>query len=1100
MAGKADGSTLSLFGRGRIFSIPASAPFLETLARAILRGHLAAGGAPGPLELADLRIYLPNRVACRGLEAALLRACEDETALLPRIRSMGEDEDDALLILPTAGSDDPAPSASIPAAIGALERRMVLARLILAWAERLKHGADDLGALGLSVANTPASASELALGLMRLMDEAEAQEVDLSRLRSLLPERFAAHEQLSLGFLDIVMSAWPAYLAASGRLSPMERHNRMLTLETEAIAELDADRHVIVAGSFGAMPATEALIGAAYTYPCGSIVLPGVDFSLDEAAWQTLTAHPEHPQAAAARLLGRLGASRTDINVLPVGSSAESPLTHPPLAGALSREGRGPSPADERNGPSHKHGIALSPRGRGRRGEAEPGEAAFSHRRPAAELSFAAAARQRFISEAMRPSSTVAAWPDYIAKTQADSIRAALAGVSLVTAPTMHEEAAAIALILREAIETPGHTASLITPDRGLARRVCAQLGKWGLALPDAAGAPLSRTLPGVFHQLIAEAAASGSRIALLSLLKHPLTRLGLPPGAVEASAPIIEIAAIRQPWAGDGASQLTRSLSFAREQYRKPAALNRLADADWNAAEAVATRFAQALQPLAALAGLKPGSLQTLAEAHRAAAGRLSIDEIGEPPMPDAAGEAMNTFMAALASELPGPLIALKDYPALLRSLLSLEVCRGAEAGHPRLSILGPREARLTLADTVIIAGLNEGTWPGGGEASPWLNRTMRKALGLPPAERETAFSAHDFAQAMGAPEVILTRALKVDGTPTVPSRWLLRLEALLGGFGFQDALAPKRPWLEWATAVEAPQEKWRARPPAPCPPVEVRPRQLSVSEVATLMANPYAIHAKHILGLRPLDALEAAPGGLERGRVIHDTLHGFARRFPQELPKDTAGELLSIFDAHIARYADNARVAAFWRPRMERFARWFAETEPERRAGVAQVFAEVKGELNINTAGGPFTLRVTADRIDLRQDGTLAIYDYKGGNLPSEAEVTAFKVPHLPLQALIAGEGHFRGIEAHKVAKLAYISAKGGEPPGEERDIARESPVMLAKMAREGLEALLKHFDNEAAPYTAMRRGGAGERFDDYAHLARVEEWSGSGSSEEG
>src|SRR5688500_13910258 len=71
MAGKTVGSgTLSLFGPGRIFSISPSAPFLDALARAILAGDLTGGTPPGPLDLAETRVYLPNRDACRGLQAA----------------------------------------------------------------------------------------------------------------------------------------------------------------------------------------------------------------------------------------------------------------------------------------------------------------------------------------------------------------------------------------------------------------------------------------------------------------------------------------------------------------------------------------------------------------------------------------------------------------------------------------------------------------------------------------------------------------------------------------------------------------------------------------------------------------------------------------------------------------------------------------------------------------------------------------------------------------------------------------------------------------------------------------------------------------------
>jgi ATP-dependent helicase/nuclease subunit B len=261
--------------------------------------------------------------------------------------------------------------------------------------------------------------------------------------------------------------------------------------------------------------------------------------------------------------------------------------------------------------------------------------------------------------------------------------------------------------------------------------------------------------------------------------------------------------------------------------------------------------------------------------------------------------------------------------------------------------------------------------------------------------------------------------------------------------------------------------------------------------------MSNPYAIYAEHILGLAPLDALEAEPGGAERGRIIHETLHRFTRRFPDELPADCAGELLSIFDGYTASFGDNARIAAFWRPRLERFARWFAETEAERRQGVARIFAQVGGEMTVDAPAGPFTLRASADRIDMREDGSLVLYDYKSGSLPSAADVKAFKAPQLPLQALVVQGGTLKGVENGTVAALVHLSAKGGEPAGAESRVTAEDTQKLASSARDGLNALIAKFDDGNTPYTAMRRGGFtnGYRYDAYAHLARVEAWSGTG-----
>ncbi len=346
-----------------------------------------------------------------------------------------------------------------------------------------------------------------------------------------------------------------------------------------------------------------------------------------------------------------------------------------------------------------------------------------------------------------------------------------------------------------------------------------------------------------------------------------------------------------------------------------------------------------------------------------------------------------------------------------------------------------------------------------------------------------------------MGAPQVVLTRALKSGGTPTVPSRWLMRLQALLKGLGLGDALDAPRPWLAWAALRNAAAAPPPAKAPAPRPPLAARPRSLSVSDIETLIANPYAIYAKHVLGLSPLNALAAEPGGAERGQIIHDVLHRFARRFDEALPADCVPKLMAIFDECAALYGDRAHVRAFWRPRMERFAVWFAETEAARR-GAAQIISEVRGRFEFTAPGGPFTLRARADRIDLHPDGGIAIYDYKSGGMPTDAAVAAFKAPQLPLEALIAIEGGFEGLDGRHLTKLAYISAKGGDPAGLERALEKQTPDALADGARAGLAALIARFDDEATPYSAMRRAAFGDsyRYDDYAHLARVAEWAGS------
>jgi ATP-dependent helicase/nuclease subunit B len=484
------------------------------------------------------------------------------------------------------------------------------------------------------------------------------------------------------------------------------------------------------------------------------------------------------------------------------------------------------------------------------------------------------------------------------------------------------------------------------------------------------------------------------------------------------------------------------------------------------------------------------------LAAAHAAAAEALAAAGEASPLWQGEAGEAAAALFEALTDPTTrAPRLRAADYADFYRSLVAHEAVRSRLPARPRLFVWGPFEARLQQPDVLVLGSLNEGTWPAAADPGPWLNRPMRRALGLPAPEAEIGRSAHDFVSLCGAQHVYLTRAEKQDGAPTVPSRWLMRLKALLGGLGLADALAPEQPWLAWARARDAARRVPPIAAPAPCPPLQLRPRRLSVSKVETWISNPYAIFAGSILQLEPLPALGEPPGAGLRGSIVHEALAQFALRFPAALPADPEAELIAIARAILEDYTGHPRVAAFWLPRFERFARWFAETEPRRRVGVAEVLAEVGGKLVIDAPEGPFTLTCRADRIDLAGDG-LVITDYKTGAFPNDNRVAAGLAPQLPLEAAIAAAEGFPSVGAGPVRALRYIRASGAAPPGEEHTLEVGDVAAVTARARAGLTRLIALYDDPATPYAAVRRASflvnGAYRFDPYAHLARVAEWS--------
>jgi ATP-dependent helicase/nuclease subunit B len=373
-----------------------------------------------------------------------------------------------------------------------------------------------------------------------------------------------------------------------------------------------------------------------------------------------------------------------------------------------------------------------------------------------------------------------------------------------------------------------------------------------------------------------------------------------------------------------------------------------------------------------------------------------------------------------------------------------------------------------------------------------------MRAQLGLSPPERRIGLAAHDFAQLAASSEVVLTRAAKIDGAPTVPSRWLLRLEAMLANDARWKATRAVDP-AEWHRHLDLPVRIAPVEAPRPRPPVNARPRKLSVTQIETWVRDPYAIFARHVLKLRPLEPIDADPGALERGLVIHQALDDFIRKNGDRLPGDALQRLIRCGEDAFKPLIDRPSVRAFWWPRFQRIAKWFVELERSRRgAGIKPLGTELRGALTLDAAGGPFELRCIADRIDAEPGGALTIIDYKTGQPPSDKQVQVGLSPQLPLEAAIAQSGGFPDIAGRAVGELVYIRLSGGIPPGEYRSLqpsvdgARIPADRLAAKAREGLLKRIAQFDQEGTAYLSRPRPQWLSRPGDYDHLARVLEWS--------
>ena len=682
--------------------------------------------------------------------------------------------------------------------------------------------------------------------------------------------------------------------------------------------------------------------------------------------------------------------------------------------------------------------------------------------------------RARLLREAMRPAETSQAWRR-LPEIPAD----ALAGFERHDCPSPREEAEIIALGLREALETPGAVAALVTTDRALARRVVAQVKRWRIDIDDSAGTPLARTPPGIFLRLAAEAMATDfAPVPLLALLKHPLFRAGLTPARARARARRLERLALRGPRPAAGVDGLRAVL--VDEAEAPPLAL-------------LLDRLEAATEAYRALARAPQATFADMAAAHFAAAESLARDEDGRSILWDGeAGEAA----ANLAHEVGEATAGLRpiepaSHPAMFTELLAGRVVRPAHGRHPRLHIWGPLEARLRSVDRLILGGLNEGVWPPEAEIDPWLSRPMRARAGLPSPERRIGLAAHDFVQAASAPRVMLTRSIKVEGTETVSSRWLTRLDAVMVGAGLAWETGVARRWEDWRLSLSEPAVYAPGAPPEPRPPVAARPRRLSATQIETWMRDPYAIYARHVLGLQALDPIDADAGAADRGSAIHKALELFTRAYPDALPPDALEGLLAFGRDSFRDLLTRPGIRAFWWPRFERVARWFVEHERIYRRHALPLGNEARGILTLPGPAGDFTLVARADRIDRRADGGLVLVDYKTGAPPSDKDVKQGFAPQLPLEAAIAKAGGFEGVPPDEIAGLAYWRLGGGEPAGEVREVKLDGET-AARTARDGLVRLIAAFDDPATPYRARPRPRAEPRFSDYGHLARLSEWS--------
>lgn len=1053
----------------RVLTIPPGPAFLRTLAEGILNGEIVEGFSFNPARpemLADVTVFVPTRRAARVLRSEFATLLPHGSAILPTIRPLGETDDDSGFF--DAGLPE---TLDLLPPIGPVAAALELARLITVWRNSLPEAVVNFhGGAPVIAPASPADAVWLAKELIALISEVETAEIEWDNLDKLDTQDYASWWQLTLEFLKIAHVYWPARLEELNASSASRHRNAVLKAEVERLATAIHKGPVIVAGSTGSLPATARLIDAVSQLEEGAVVLPGLDTWMDLAQWECLALNPStdgtsidptifgHPQFGLARLLDVLHLKRDD--VIPFG-------------------------------------------------KAEP----------------AIETRARAVSLALAPSASTHLWPEMKAQIGEAAMAAAFAEVALIEAANERLEATAIAVALKMALDESSSVesqAALITPDRGLARRVVAELERFGIEADDSAGTPLNATPQGTFLKLLIESTLfPGDPVPIVSLLKHPLTRLGLPPETISKAARLLEVHALR---GGTGAVDISTLAPLLEAQVaqsagarHEPAWRTPLSAPDLALALDAAKRIAAAAEPLVeALVRRRPGeglsitrSTTEWAERTGRALEAFAADEVGDVAAlwTGEAGEALADLLSGVMEAQGGLALTGPDWAGVLDALVSGVAVKPRAMSHPRVFIWGTQEARLQHVDAIVLGGMNEGTWPQQASPNPFLSRIMKIRMGLEPPERRAGQIAHDFQMASGMPKVIYSRALRSGSAPSVASRFLQRLTTIAGTALSNQMRERGDHYLRCATLIDEGERQPLAQRPEPRPDPALIPDRYSFSEAGRLRRDPYAVYARRILRLDPVDPFNADPGVAERGTLYHAIIESFVGEKIDPNSETAAAAMNDLADRAFAEADLPAHIEATWRPRFDETARAFLDWERKRQAELRQSFTEAQAAMDLP---GGFKLTGYADRIDITRGGVADIIDYKTGSSPSLKQARTLIDPQLALEAAALQGGGFADIGPRDPGDLIYVRLRpgdrfktetvNGDPESNRSKTPPKTSAQLAEDAARELVKLLtllktgkRGFLSRVLPESAAIAG-------DYDHLARVAEWASGEDNDEG
>ena len=1063
-----------------IYSINSTERFADSLVQNIIAKY---GGSAQ--QLTGLLVLVPSKRAAQSVRNSFLQLSEGKSSLLPRIIALADlsYELDAILMSAIAqvSSDDSANKSicdelfeliSAPK-MSDLHRDMSLAKLIFDEGRAEVASSSNLGNDIFSILSI-VDALGIADAMGKLQNELYQNNIEFSDLHNLVSDKELAEHWLYITkFLEKILQKWQRDLEKSSFEDGNVVRDKIIRLLADLWGNIPPDFPVVIAGTTGSLSSTAELMKTVATQEKSMVVLPSTDLEMTDEFWSKIDV--SHPQYNLKLLLSEIGFARGDVRRLG-GSPHPSPL----------------------------------PEGEGNNG---------------------VIAREKLWRNMLLPAKLTHVWyggnSDEISH---DDIKSACKNISYIEADDAEKEAVAIALIMRDALEVEGKTAALVTHDRELARKVRAVLCYYDINIDDSAGEPLLNLPAANFLMLVIELYMNQDEpIALLALLKHPLCMLGGDAKTTREIARDIELNLLRgicvyddlgellelaKTRIGEGGNLSDASLSLLQKLYdllvgftsnlvsyspleEESKRRSRLGGGDSLSASLILKKHIELAENIAAYIddnGIVCGGSDVMWQKHD---GRTLAKTLAD---------AIDS-LAIIGDIEP------KYYSSLLEKILSNQSYRPPYASHARLHILSPIEARMQSYDVMILASLNEGSWPSSLAVDPWMSREMRGAVGLPLHERLTGQSAHDFAILSMANELVLTRAKKSAGEVTSPSRLLLRLETYLQSADgvFMDMKNRGDKWLSFVNLWLDDGERIFIEPPSPSPPISSRPTSLSATRFERLMRDPYSIYAEKILGLRKLGDIAEMPTVADLGIVIHKALEVFYQKYGvgnQGLSTtELEQELLSIGHECFAKIFFHRNAKIFWWRRFEKIAKWIiAKDFEQNNHGRIRVLTEEKLSKILQDFGDgstkEFEITAIIDRVDILAGGKANIIDYKTGNVPSKENIKSFVACQMPVNAYLflqkakKYEAKFIGIvEYYKLSGSAKKDSEAIDIYVENHHKKPEFDNDEMQKVEAGLRKLINHYNQQNTVYYCcpFPEFAGDEKYNDYLHLARKLEWSG-------